>query len=451
MSTKNRIRSGTLAASALMALSLTACAPGGSAPAESSSTPVSDDISGAGDVTLNVWDQNTDEGINEAQEALNDAFMEKYPNVTIEREVQSFADLKTTLRLALSGDNPPDVIQANQGYPDMGAFVEGGLLRSLNDYDELYDWSSYYPESLLKINSFSSDGSEWQGDNLYGISQAGEVVGVYYNKDVLDRLGVEPPTSLGELEAAMAAAQAAGVQPMAYGNVEKSAGIHLYGVVQAALAGADAVNELATGQGGAWTDDTSVQAAEVVQSWADKGYLTEGANGISRDEAIAAFEGGTAAFTITGSWYQAQFTASMGDSAGFTALIPEGEETPATTGGQSLAWAITTGSENPDVAAAYIDFINVDNAAQVFLDQNSLPAVLPEGYEPEPGTLTADITNAYRTVSESGGMVPYLDYATPTFYDTLSGAVQQLTDGQVTPEQFAEILQDDYSAFLESK
>jgi raffinose/stachyose/melibiose transport system substrate-binding protein len=188
-----------------------------------------------------------------------------------------------------------------------------------------------------------------------------------------------------------------------------------------------------------------------VQSWAEKGYLTEGANGIARDEAFKTFEAGGAAFAISGSWYQAQFTASMGTKAGFTTLVPEGDETPATTGGESLAWAITTGSENPDVAAAYIDFINVDNAAQVFLDQNSLPSVLPDGYEPEAGTLTADIVNAYKTVSESGGMVPYLDYATPTFYDTLSGAVQQLTDGQVTPEQFAETLQDDYSAFLEKK
>jgi raffinose/stachyose/melibiose transport system substrate-binding protein len=451
MSTKNRIRSGTLAATALLALSLTACAPGGSGPAESSSEPVSDDISGAGDVTLTVWDQNTDEGINDAQESLNAEFTKKYPNVTIERNVQSFADLKTTLRLALSGDNPPDVIQANQGYPDMGAFVEGGLIRSLNDYDELYDWSSYYPESLLKINSFSEDGSEWQGDNLYGISQAGEVVGVFYNRDILEQLGVEPPTSLDELESAMAAAKTAGIQPMAYGDVDKSPGIHLYGVVQAALAGADAVNDLATGRSGAWTDDVNVQAAEVVQSWAEQGYLTEGANGITRDEALASFEAGSAAFTISGSWLQAQFTASMGASAGFTTLVPEGEETPATTGGESLAWAITTGSENPDVAAAYIDFINVDNAAQVFLEQNSLPSVLPDDYQPEEGTLTADIVNAYKTVSESGGMVPYLDYATPTFYDTLSSAVQQLTDGQVTPEEFAQILQDDYADFLDKK
>ena len=35
----------------------------------------------------------------------------------------------------------------------------------------------------------------------------------------------------------MAKAKAAGILPLSYGDVEKSPGIHLYGVVQAALAG----------------------------------------------------------------------------------------------------------------------------------------------------------------------------------------------------------------------
>jgi raffinose/stachyose/melibiose transport system substrate-binding protein len=47
--------------------------------------------------------------------------------------------------------------------------------------------------------------------------------------------------------------------------------------------------------------------------------------------------------------------------------------------------------------------------------------------------------------------VPYLDYATPTFYDTLSAAVQQLTANKLTPQQFAEQLQKDYAAFLKTK
>ena len=111
MSTKNRTRSGTLAASALMALSLTACAPGGSAPAESSSAPASDDISGAGEVTLSVWDQNTDEGINEAQEALNDAFTKKYPNVTIEREVPTPARMSRNTSPTDPGAKSPSCVE----------------------------------------------------------------------------------------------------------------------------------------------------------------------------------------------------------------------------------------------------------------------------------------------------------------------------------------------------
>jgi raffinose/stachyose/melibiose transport system substrate-binding protein len=450
MSKKISIWTGTVAMSMAVALSLSACAPGGTSAPTAESGPVSDDVAGAGDVTLTIWDQNTDAGINEAQDALNASFMEEYPNVTVERVTQSFADLKTTLKLALSGDNAPDVIQANQGYPDMGAFVEGGLIRSLDDYNEIYDWTSYYPESLLKINSFSPDGTEWQGDSLYGVSQTGEVVGVYYNKQILADLGVEPPTSLDEFDAAMETAQAAGVLPMAYGDIEKSPGIHMFGIVQAAIAGADTVNALVTGQDGAWTDDVSVEAASTIQGWAEKGYFPEGANGVSRDDALAQFQAGESAFFIVGTWMQSAIAESLGNDAGFTTLIPEGEETPVTTGGEGLAWAVTTGSENPDVAAAYIAWINNEASAQMLIEENSLPSVIPADYIPEAG-LEAEVFDTYASVTESGGLVPYLDYATPTFYDTLTSAVQQLTDSQVTPEEFAEILQQDYSSFIESK
>ncbi|MEA9983968.1 MULTISPECIES: ABC transporter substrate-binding protein [Subtercola] len=450
MARKTRIWTGSIALSVAVALSLSACAPGGTAAPAASSGPVSTDVASAGPVTLTVWDQNTDEGITDAQEALNAAFTKKYPNVTINRVTQSFADLKTTLKLALSGDNPPDVIQANQGYPDMGAFVQGGLIRSLNDYNDVYKWSSYYPESLLKINSFSADGKKWQGDNLYGISQTGEVVGVYYNKKILTQLGVAAPTSLASLETDMAAAKSAGILPMAYGDIEKSPGIHLFGIVQASLAGADAVNKLVTGQGGAWTDDVSVKAATTIQNWSDEGYITKGASGISRDDALAQFEAGKSAFYVVGTWKQAAISATLGADAGFTTLIPAGGTTPVTTGGEGLAWAVTTGSKHPDVSAAYIDFINNADAAQTFIDKKSLPSVIPAGYTPTAG-LETDVFKTYGAVTASGGLVPYLDYSTPTFYDTLTSAVQQLTDDQVTPKAFTEILQKDYSSFLSSK
>lgn len=432
-------------------LALTACAPGGAAPdAGASLGPVSKDVAAAGNVTLTVWDQNTDGGIADAQSQLNDAFMKQYPNVKIERTAQSFSDLKTTLKLALSSNTPPDVVQANQGYPDMGAFVEAGMLRPVDDYASLYGWDSYYPEGLLKQNSFSSDGKNWQGDTLYGVSQTGELVGIYYSKKLLAQLGLSVPATLSDLESDMAKAQAAGILPLSFGNLEKSPGIHLFGVTQAAVAGATAVNDLVAGKSGAWTDAATVEAAQNVADWSAKGYLTAGANGISRDDALAAFSSGSALFNINGTWQQQTLATAMGDDVGFVALN-SADGTPATTGGQGLAWSITSKSAHPDVAAAYIDFITNAKAAQVLLDTGNLPTVLPADYAPTTGTLAADIATQYRSVQAANGLVPYLDYSTPTFYDTLTASVQDLVAGKATPEQFTQTLQTDYSAFLGSK
>jgi raffinose/stachyose/melibiose transport system substrate-binding protein len=437
---------------AALALGLAACAPGsGGSTASQTLGAVSKNV-GSGKVTLTVWDQNTDGGIDTAQTELNTAFEKKYPNVTIKRVSRSFTDLKTTLKLALSGSNPPDVVQANQGYPDMGAFVKAGLLRPVDDYAGLYGWKDYYPSSLLKLNSFSADGKTWQGDKLYGVSQTGEVVGVFYNRAILKKLGVEAPTSLTELSDDMAKAKAAGILPLSYGDVEKSPGIHLYGVVQGALAGQKAVNDLVTSASGAWTDPANVQAAKTIQGWQNKGYLTPGSNGVSRDAAVASFGKGGAAFLITGTWYQATLEEALGKSGvGFTALKPEGADIPATTGGEGLAWALTSKTKHADAAAAYVNFITDKSASQTLVKTGNLPTVVPDGDKPADGTLAADITSQYKTISSGNGIVPYLDYTTSTFYDTLTAAMQDLVAGKVTPEQFTQTLQDDYTKFQSSR
>lgn len=445
-----RNTASVVAVVATLAVALTACTPGASnnaGPAEVG--PVSKDVSAAGDVTLTVWDQNVDPGIAEAQDELNKKFEDMYPNVTIERTARSFDDLKKTLRLALTSNTPPDVAQVNQGYPDMGAFVGAGLLRPLNDYKDLYGWGDYYPEALLKQNSFSADGKTWQGDDLFGISQTGELVGVYYNPALLDQLGVKAPTNLEDLESAMAAAKSAGILPLAFGNLEKSPGIHLFGVTQAALAGAEAVVELVSSQGGSWTDEANVEAATKIARWAADGYLTAGANGVSRDDAISAFGRGEALFLISGTWQQAKLEEAMGPSgAGFTALNSRVDGEPATTGGQGLAWSIGAKTEHPDVAAAYLDFVTNAQAAELLMTTGALSTVLPENYQPKAGTLAADIAEQYRAVQAANGVVPYLDYATTTFFDTLTAGAQDLIAGQSTPEQFLQKLQADQDAFL---
>ncbi len=117
-------------------------------------------------------------------------------------------------------------------------------------------------------------------------------------------------------------------------------------------------------------------------------------------------------------------------------------------GGEGLAWAITSKTGNANAAAAYIDFVTNKDAAKVLVDKGNLPTVVPEGDRPESGTIAGDITSNYESISSSNSITPYLDYATPTFYDTITAAMQDLVAGKASPEQYTKTLQDDYAGFV---
>ena len=55
----------------------------------------------------------------------------------------------------------------------------------------------------------------------------------------------------------MAAAKAKGILPLAFGDPDKSPGIHLFGVVQAALAGRPRSTNSSAARAVAWTDEAS--------------------------------------------------------------------------------------------------------------------------------------------------------------------------------------------------
>jgi len=401
------------------------------------------DVASAGPVTLTVWDQEVRGGQRRQIADLNKAFQEKYPNVEIERVAKSFTDLNTTLKLAVSSDEAPDVVQANQGRQVMGTLVKGGLLVPLDDYAEAYGWADRYAPVLLDLNRFSSDASTFGDGDLYGLSQMGEIVGLYYNRDKVR----DPPSTFAELEAQLAEAKAAGEVPISFGNLDKWPGIHEFQAVQNVYAPADQVRDFVFAREGAsFTRPENEQAAAKLQEWAEKGYFTKNFNGVGYDPAYKQFAEGAGPFLIAGTWLLRDLTDAMGDKLGFM-LVPPAEEgaSAQALGGESLPFAITSKSENPDVAAAYIDFITDANAADVLVRTGNLPA-MPAQAQPT-GAAGEDVFEAWRTLTEADGLVPYLDYATPTFFDTITAGVQQLLAGRQSPGEFTEGLQGDFEKF----
>lgn len=438
----------TLGAAAL--LPLAACAPG-SAPepdSQATGTDIETDVSAMGEVTLTVWDQEVRGGQAEQIEALNAAFQEQYPNVTIERVSRSFDDLQRTLRLAISSNEAPDVVQANNSRSGMGAFVTAGQLQPLDAYAAAYGWDQRFPASVLATSSYSEDGKTFGEGSLFGIPQVGELVGLWYNRGKLDDLGIEPPDGWADLETALAKAKESGEVPIQFGNLDAWPGIHEFGFAQNAYVPREQVRDLGFGRPGAsWTSPENREAATAIQGWAERGYFTQGFNGLGYDPSWQAFAKGEGVFLISGTWLLADLQDPLGDDLGFMLPPPGPVGELAVTGATGLPFAVTDASEHPDAAAAYLDFISSDEAMTMILEAGNLP-VLDVAGEPV-SAAQGQVLDAWREATEQDALVPYLDWATLDAYDLLSAQVQDLLGGSITPGEFLATLEEDYTSAIE--
>ncbi|MDF1487129.1 ABC transporter substrate-binding protein [Tessaracoccus caeni] len=433
------------------------CAPGEPAaptttpadPGTSATAPaLNTDPATMGDVELVLWDQETRGSQNDALEALNQAFQDKYPNITIKRTSQSFDDLKAQVSLALSGEDVPDVVQVNNARGDMGQYVKAGQLTDLTPYAEAYGWADRFPASVLSKVRYSADAATFGDGNLYGLPQTGEIVGIFYSASKLDKIGGKAPDSWEEYLALLDTAKAAGEQPMILGNVESWPALHVFGPLQGHFVAAQDIVNLGMGNAGAsWLSDGNVAAMTQFAKWGAEGYFGSSPNGLDYDLAWSEFTKGTGVFLPGGSWLGADLEAAMGDDLHFMAPPPGIDGTPATTGGTGIPFSIPAKAKNKDAAAAYIDFITNDDAMQVIADNGGMPVLRTAELAPESGVQN-EIYTAFDLVSNNGTLLPYLDYATPSFAATAGQGLQEALGAQRTPEEVLQAFEDDYQAFI---
>jgi raffinose/stachyose/melibiose transport system substrate-binding protein len=400
-------------------------------------------------ITLTVWDQE----VRAAQEAeitkLNREFENKHPNVTIERVARSFVDLKGRLQGAVSGGQLPDVVQVNQGWSDMGQLVRSHLLRPLDDYARLYRWRQRFSPSLIDFNSFSRNARQFGQGSLFGLAQEGEMVGVYYNKKKLRELNQKIPNSLGRFESELQVAKHHGELPIQFGNLDKFPGIHEFQELQDQFTPEEELRDLVLGRSDAsFETKQNLAAASKLRDWMRKGYFPRGFESTGYDDAWKAFTQGQGLFLITGTWLAGDLDRAMPGNVGFFLMPPlTARAAVVATGGEGLAFAITSHARNADAAAAYIDFLTSPRAERIIVQAGGLPAMSPLHLQAPRNSSLHDIFRAWSTVSKRNGLVPYLDYSTPTFYGVVTSAVENLLSGLYSPHRFLQSLQQNYSTF----
>ncbi len=437
----------------LLALVGTACLPSGSgddaAGGDAGATPGAGQsdagtTSGADEPDkLVVWDIYVRGVEREIAEKLTAEFEEKH-GVTVERQPKTLDDLKTTLPLAMQEPTGPDVASVNQGQADMGFMVKAGLLMDLTEYGEEQGWFETFGENLLKRNSFSADGEQFGTGNLYGVAPQAEIVGWFYNRKMFSDQGLEPPQTWDELTQALDTFKQAGQTPIAFGNLDAWPAIHTYGAIEHTYVSTDYLNELIFHTGDASFDrEENVEAAADLQSWAENGYFTNNYSGIGYDDSLAQFGSGEGAMMLTGTWIAGE----LPDPTQFGFFLTPGRdgELPPQTGGMGVPLAVRADTKAPELAKAYVAWMTSERAAELW-QEAWLPTRPPPPDSLEDGTVMADMVAAWQQIRDQKELGHYLDWATPTFYDTLTVNLQKLLAGSVAPPAFVQQVADDYQS-----
>lgn len=442
-----RLRALGATAALLAVASVSACAgPGGEAPAaDAGPTDVRTDV-GAEEATITLF---TGAGLKDYQQALADAFMKKYPAITVELQVEADNNYNTVLPRLLASDSPPDLA----GVGDLNGAVRDGLVTNLDAYDDAYGWSQKVPASVLDAGRVQ-DGETGTGSLYVGGGAAGPLTGVFYNRDLAEKVGMtEVPQTLDEWEAALTKAKSMGITPIVASNADGLIG-HLYNLLLGNYMGAQPVLDVAWRKPGASLDTAeATEATARLQKWADAGYFNADANAINQDASYGRFAAGEGLFMVQGTWMTQSLPASFDGKYGIFPIPPveAGGPTISMTA-NTLAFSIASRSDNKDASALFLDFLTTPEAAAVATDNGYATA---DATDQTPLSLESDVESqiraGYAAVTASEGFFTWIQSSVPAVNTELSAQLQLLISGKADPEDVVEHLQKSYERGLQDR
>jgi raffinose/stachyose/melibiose transport system substrate-binding protein len=423
---KARRRARLLAAALAGALSLSTLAACG------------DDSGGkqAGD-TLRLWHYEAPESA--MGKAWNEAiaeFKKKHPDVKVEFEAKGFEQIQKTAPQVLNSDEAPDLLEYNKGNATTGQLSKQGLLTDLTDVAKERGWDKAIPPTVAITSKY--DKGVMGSGSWYGVPNYAEYTLVYYNKDLFAEHGVEVPTTVDELEQALATFKAAGLTPFANGGAEYIA--HQY-VYQLALSQADRswVESFQMKGKTDFSDAAWTYAAETFADWVDKGYIAKNSSGLKAEDTGVSFMQGKHPMFFSGSWWFGRFGAEIKNFDWDTFMWPGSE---LTLGSGGNLWVVPEGAENKELA---YDFIDITMKKQI---QNTLGNAGGVPVAADASAITDErdkkLIEQFDTLAGNDGLAFYPDWPANGFYDSLTSEVQKLITQSAGPADVLESLQAEY-------
>jgi len=402
----------------IASLILAACVP---AAAPGASTTQSQPAAGE-KVTLVMW-HNHPEWKSRVQ-AILDVFEKENPTIHIDLQEIPGPDYTVKRNTAMTAGEGPDLI----------AFSPGSELRAARDAGYIVDLTD-----LIKIDALNSSAKDAAkiDDKVYALPILGlYTVALYYHKDIFEKYKLTPPTNWDELKAVSEKLKANGVAPMMVPAQDGVIPFFLYMLVASTILKADGFEKVRQGKI-KLTDPELLPAAQFLHDFYP--YFAEGALGTKYVEGKALFAHGRAAMMEGGS----------ADFAGFTEVNPDvklgvvpfpgpaGVGAPSTVTGMEAPFAINKQTKHLDQAVVFLQWMLTKTPGQMVADHITLPTI--EGVTPSDNPAMQEMIRA----SKSNDVRVWYEFPeTGAIGDVIRDHGQELFTDAITPQKFAQLLQD---------
>lgn len=291
---------------------------------------------------------------------------------------------KAGIQEALDAGEPPTLIFGWAG-GDLDRMVAEGSVVDLTD--------AVGPVQDKVLPAVAANG-EVDGRTYAVPNNQTQPVVLYYNAEVLDSAGLEPPETFDDLLAAVPVLRDAGVLPIALAGGSRWPELMYIQYLTDRIGGPEVFQRVVDGEPGAWSDPAILEAlrriGELVDAGAFGDYFTETLADQSGDVSLVAT--GNAAFVLQGAWVYPDFlteapTLIADDGLGFTPFptVEGGTGDPGNVVGNPANFWSVSAAASPEEQQAAIDFLNEqvysDLAVERFLVVRTVPPVRGLGKE----------------------------------------------------------------------
>lgn len=413
-----------------------ATAAGSSAGAAASGSGAAADTTVSGDLT--VWHAYV--GQPDKVEFMTKAmasFKKAYPNVKVTEVGLEQNAYKTKLQTAMNTGDLPDVFYTLPG-GYLQNFVKAGNVMPLDDELAKGGWGDTFVKTALA--QVQTDGK------TYAVPVDTDASVMWYNTALFKKNGWTVPKTWDELIALCAKIKAAGITPIALGNKDSWPATFWFQYGEMRRDGAGIIAKFNDHDPSATFGDAAAKSLQDMRTLAEKGYFSQGFNGMSDQDANLLFLNSQAAMVLNGTW---QIGSSANAPAGFdlgyfpfpTVDGGNAKYDTDTIAGVAAAFAISAKTKNKPAAVAFLKFLTSKPIMTSYVQirktmVNVKDATTKEAAGPILYGISHDI------VGKAAALDPFYDTAMPakamqTYYNTLQGVL----DGSISPADGAKALE----------